>query len=280
MTNKKSANKKNKVVPTTSQKSDSTPNSRSKTNSKPGSKLFRERKPQASLLQAFKKAPRRFQPRGLFIIHEDHDIIVVDKSSGLLTVSTEKEKDNTAYNLLTNYVQKGNSKSRNRIFIVHRLDKNTSGVIVFAKTDQAKCFLQDNWQDFKKTYYGIIYGKPPAQEGIISTYLAEDKIHKMHSVKDKGKGKLSETKYKVLKTRGDYHLLEIGLITGRKNQIRVHMSENGCPIAGDKKYSKSRDKARRLMLHAAVITLKHPHTKEEITFKAKIPSSFDTLVKR
>ncbi len=226
----------------------------------------------------FKSPPKRYQPRGVTILYEDHDILGVDKRSGLLTVSNEKVRENTAYYLLTNYVRKGNPKSRNRIFIVHRLDRDTSGVIVFAKNINAKRYLQEAWQGFKKKYYAVVHGSPPEGEGLITTYLAENSIHKMYSVSDPQKGKLARTGYKVLRESEKFSLVEIDLLTGRKNQIRVHLAEKGCPVAGDKLYGEKEKGIRRLALHAASIELSHPHTKEKMTFETKVPAYFKSLV--
>ena len=226
----------------------------------------------------FKAPPKRFQPKGISVLYEDHDILVVDKINGLLTVSTEKDKENTAYYLLTDYVRKGNKKSKNRIFIVHRLDRDTSGVIVFAKNEKAKRYLQDEWQQFKKTYFAVVHGVLSEKQGVISSYLAENSIHKMYSVKDPEKGKLAKTGYKVLQESEKYSLLEVDLLTGRKNQIRVHFAEKGWPVAGDKKYGVKEKGIKRLTLHAASITIVHPYTKEEMTFEARIPGYFYSLV--
>ena len=227
-----------------------------------------------------KSPSKKHQPRGLTLLHEDRDILVVDKMSGLLTMSNEKVKVNTAYYLLTNYVRKGNPKSRNRIFIVHRLDRDTSGVIVFAKNENAKRYLQGEWQGFTKKYYAVVHGTLPEKEGVISSYLAENRIHRMYSVDDPKKGKLARTGYKVLRESKKYSLLEIDLLTGRKNQIRVHFSEKGCPVAGDKVYGEKEKGIKRLALHAASITILHPHTKEKMTFEAKVPAYFNSLVTR
>lgn len=226
----------------------------------------------------FKAPPKKFQPRGLSILFEDHDILVVDKASGLLTVSTDKIKKNTAYYLLNDYVKKGNRKSRNRIFIVHRLDRETSGVIVFAKSEKAKHYLQDNWQSFHKRYSAVVCGRLSEKEGVINSYLAENSIHKMYTVNTPEKGKLAKTGYKVLQENLKYSLLEVSLLTGRKHQIRVHFAEKGCPVAGDKKYGKKDKQVKRLALHAASITIRHPFTKEEMSFEAKIPGYFYSLV--
>ena len=225
-----------------------------------------------------KSPPRKHQPRGLSILYEDPDILVVDKMSGLLTVSNEKVKEKTAYYLLNNYVQKGNPKSRNRIFIVHRLDRDTSGVIVFAKNEKAKRYLQEEWQGFTKKYSAVVHGRLLDKEGVITSYLAENRIHRMYSVDDPEKGKLARTGYKVLRESKKYSLLEIDLFTGRKNQIRVHFSDKGCPVAGDKIYGEKEKGIKRLALHAASITILHPHTKEKMTFEAKIPAYFRSLV--
>ncbi|MEN8198798.1 MAG: RluA family pseudouridine synthase [Thermodesulfobacteriota bacterium] len=226
----------------------------------------------------FKQPPKRFQPKGLAVLYEDHDILVVDKQSGLLTMSTGKAGEKTAYTLLTDYVRRGNPKSKNRIFIVHRLDKETSGVLVFAKTEKAKRSLQDNWQNFNKKYSAVILGTLNKKEDIITSYLAENSIHKMYSVSNPEKGLLAKTGYKVLKESKQYSLLEIDLLTGRKNQIRVHFAEKSCPVAGDKKYGEKQKNVKRLTLHAASLTLRHPHTKEEMTFEAKIPGYFYSLM--
>lgn len=226
----------------------------------------------------FKSPPKRFQPRGLAILYEDHDILVVDKVSGLLTVSNEKVKENTAYYRLNKYVRKGNQKSRNRIFIVHRLDRDASGVIVFAKNENAKRYLQEEWQQFKKKYYAVVHGTLSKKEGVITSYLTENRVHKMYSVNDPKKGKLAKTGYKVIRESKKYSLLEIDLLTGRKNQIRVHFSEKGNPIVGDKIYGEKEKGIKRLTLHAASLTILHPYTKEKMTFEAEVPAYFKSLV--
>ena len=226
----------------------------------------------------FKSPPKRYQPKGLSILYEDRDILVVDKVNGLLTVSNEKVRENTAYYLLNTYVRKGNQKSRNRVFIVHRLDRDTSGIIVFAKNENAKRYLQEKWQGFEKKYYAVVHGTLPMKESVLTSYLAENRAHKMYSVDDPQKGKLAKTGYKVLRGSKKYSLLEIDLLTGRKNQIRVHFAEKGCPVAGDKKYGEKIKGIKRLTLHAASITILHPYTKEKMTFKTKVPAYFESLV--
>jgi len=227
----------------------------------------------------FKQPPKRFQPRGITVLYEDHDIIVVDKASGLLTVSNEKVRENTAYYWLTHYVRKGNAKSKHRLFIVHRLDKSTSGVLIFAKTEKAKRHLQEEWHGFKKIYHAVVHGEMPQQKGVITSYLTENSVHKMYSTKDPTKGEFASTGYTVLRQSTKYSLLEIELHTGKKNQIRVHMADNDCPVAGDKKYGDGRKGCRRLALHSSSLSVTHPHNKEPMTFTSRMPRMFETMVK-
>ncbi|NQT91632.1 MAG: RluA family pseudouridine synthase [Lentisphaerae bacterium] len=227
----------------------------------------------------FKRPPKKYQPKGLSIIYEDRDILVADKASGLLTIANDKVRENTAYFLLTDYVRKGNQKSRNRVFIVHRLDRDTSGTIVFAKTEEAKRYLQAEWHDFKKIYYAVVHGSPQEKQGVITSYMAENSALRMYSTNDPKKGKFASTGYRVLKESNENSLLEIDLHTGRKNQIRVHLAERGHPVVGDKKYGIKEPGIKRLALHAAALTIRHPHTKETMTFEAKLPSYFNSLVR-
>ncbi len=226
----------------------------------------------------FKRPSKKHEPKGLTILYEDQDILVVSKTNGLLTVSTDREKDKTAHFLLNDYVKKGNARSKNRVFIVHRLDKDTSGILVFAKNEKVKRYLQDEWAAFNKTYFAVVHGKLQEKEGVITSYLLENKAHRMYSVKDAKKGKFSKTGYKVVKESSKFSLLEIYLFTGRKNQIRVHFSEKGHPVVGDKMYGKIDKGIKRLALHAASLTISHPFTKEKMIFETEPPLYFKTLV--
>ncbi len=226
-----------------------------------------------------KVPPKKYHPHGLAIVHEDQDILVVDKVSGLLTVSSPSERERTAYFLLNDYVRKGDVKSKKRIFVVHRLDKDTSGLLVFAKSEEAKFYLQDQWQAFQKTYLAVVEGEMREPSGEIVSYLAENSAHYVYSTKDETVGKLAKTGYRVLKNAGTFSLLEIDLITGRKNQIRVHMADKGHPVAGDKKYGARQAGVKRLCLHSASLTLLHPHSKKEMRFKAELPAYFKMLTK-
>ncbi|WP_372643602.1 RluA family pseudouridine synthase [Ancylomarina sp.] len=229
--------------------------------------------------QKTKKISTKYQPKGLTILFEDQDIIVVNKISGLLTMASDREREKTAYFLLSNYVKKGSPRSKNRVFIVHRLDKDTSGVLVFAKTEKAKFFLQDEWQSFSKKYVAVLEGKMREKEGIITSYLAENSIHRVFSVRNADKGKFAKTGYKVIKESERFSLVHIHLFTGRKNQIRVHFYDQGCPVAGDKVYGEKSVGIKRLALHAATLTIRHPHTNKEMTFETNTPSYFKQLIK-
>lgn len=224
-----------------------------------------------------KPVSQKHMPRGLTILYEDQDILVVDKVAGLLTIGTDRDKENTAHFLLNAYVKKGNPRSRNRVFIVHRLDRETSGVLVFAKNEKAKRFLQDHWQDFQKRYYAVVEGCPSKPSGEIESYLFESDSLRVYSVRDPHQGKYSKTAYKVVREMNGYSLLEISLLTGRKHQIRVHMAELGHPVAGDKVYGKPNKDSSRLALHAFSLTLIHPFTHKEMCFETGLPASFKSL---
>ncbi len=217
-------------------------------------------------------------PRGLVVLYEDEDIIVVDKPAGLLTVGTDSDKSRTAYFVLTDYVRKGAARSRNRVFIVHRLDRETSGVLVFAKSEEAKLRLQEQWPETDKKYLAVVHGKCRKRSETITTYLAENKAHVVYSTSDPAKGKLSRTAYRVLRQTKDFALLEVDLLTGRKNQIRVHLAGIGHPIVGDRKYGKGNDAHTSLALHARTISFKHPFTGKQLTFSARVPGHFSKLV--
>jgi len=225
-----------------------------------------------------KRSTNKHLPKGLKILYEDKDILVVDKPAGLLSVATATNKTRTAYYFLTDYVRKGCPKSRNRLFTVHRLDQWTSGVLVFAKSEEIKLRLQAQWKETKKKYLAVVHGRPAQKEGIITSYLAENKAFVVYSTPDPAKGKLSRTAYKVLKETGQFSLLEVGLLTGRKNQIRVHLADSGHPVVGDRKYGKAADRFRRLALHSKSISFKHPATGEQLTFDTKVPAYFRNLL--
>ena len=203
----------------------------------------------------------------LKIIYEDKNIIVVDKQPHLLTIATEKEKEKTLYHEVLEY-EKGKHKG-NHIFIVHRLDKDTSGIVLFAKSLKIKYFFQDNWSDVKREYIALVEGKVLNKKGTIKSYLAENKNHVTYSTNNKNIGKLAITEYEVIKSNNQFSLLKINLLTGRKNQIRVHLSEMGHPIVGDKKYGSKYNFLKRLALHANKLSYK------EYLFESEVPFNID-----
>jgi 23S rRNA pseudouridine1911/1915/1917 synthase len=221
---------------------------------------------------------RKDHLKGIGIIYEDRDIIVIDKPPRLLTMASASEREKTAYHILTDYVRKGCAKSPKRVFIVHRLDRDTSGIVIFAKTETAKNHLQEQWDQTEKKYIAIVYGKLPEKSGVITSYLAENAAHVVYSTKNKSIGRLSTTAYKVLKETRDFSALEIDLVTGRKNQIRVHFAEKGHPVVGDSKYGKKDDMHKRMALHARSISFPHPWNGRRISLEAKIPDYFTGLV--
>jgi RluA family pseudouridine synthase len=218
--------------------------------------------------------------RGLVLLYEDQDLLVVDKPAGLLTIGTATDRTRTAYFILTDYVRQGRARSRNRVFIVHRLDRETSGILVFAKHETAKLRLQGAWDETEKKYLAVVHGRCEKTSETITSYLAENKAHVVYSTSDPAKGKLSHTAYRVLRQTRDFALLEVDLLTGRKNQIRVHLAGIGHPIVGDRKYGQSTGPSRRLALHAQSISFKHPMSGKPLSFAAKVPGYFQELVGR
>ena len=228
-------------------------------------------------MKAIKPVPHRHKPQGLTILYEDQDIIVIDKSSGLLTVKANYEKQRTAHQILTDYIRRGNARSTKQLFVVHRLDRDTSGVLVFAKSFQAMENLKQQWGSVTKEYLAVVHGILTEKSGTITSYLAENDDYEVSSVNDPEKGKLAITKFKVIKETNKFSLLEIELLTGKKNQIRVHFFEKGHPIVNDDKYGNKGKIGGRLALHSHYLTFKHPHSGIELTFEARAPDYFDTF---
>lgn len=224
-----------------------------------------------------KKIRGRHQPRGVTVLYEDRDIVVVDKAAGLLTVGTDRQKEETAFRRLGDYVRKGNSKSRERVFIVHRLDREVSGILVFARTPFAKKAMQEQWDTVEKRYLALVHGTPREPDGVFGSYLVEEGVHRVHSTDDPKRGKFAETAYRVLGHAHGVSLLEIFLLSGRKHQIRVHLSENRLPILGDGKYGDKRDGSHRLALHAKSIRFAHPYSGEPCFFETRTPALFSKV---
>ena len=212
----------------------------------------------------------------LDIIYEDKELIVVNKPAKKLTIATNKEELNTLYHEVYEYVHKKNK--RNRIFIVHRLDKDTSGVVLFSKNEKLKYLLQDNWNEITKRSYLAIVEGIVKDKGTVKSYLKETKTLLTYS-SNKKDGKLAITEYEPITYHNKNTLLKINIKTDRKNQIRVHMKDIGHPIIGDKKYGSKKDLYKRMTLHAYELELIHPITKKKMVFTAKIPNCFNEFKK-
>lgn len=228
--------------------------------------------------RSHKKIPKKYHPKGFEILYEDRDIIVGNKAAGFLTVRALWNKEGSIHSRLNEYVRKGNPKSHKRVFVVHRLDQDTTGVMIFAKTFKVQETLKAQWKGTKKIYYAVVHGHLKEKSGTIESYLEEDEDYVVHSSQDKAKGELAKTAYKVLKETEKYSLLEIDLLTGKKNQIRVHMADLGHPVVGDEKYGAGKPRSRHLALHSKSIAFAHPFSGKRMMFEAPVPEWFDKLM--
>ena len=219
------------------------------------------------------------------ILHEDRDVVVIDKPAGMLTTHTRAKESNTAEEWLNDYVRKGQAKSRKHVWLVHRLDRETSGVMMFAKSEEVAEAFRANWNELtEKTYVARVEGEIAEERGVFESWLREDADgYKVRSVKGPASGsrsssgsrdirapKLARTEWRKLSIEDGTTLVEVTLKSGRKNQIRVHFSEAGHPVVGDVKYGGQ--KASRLYLHSAKLKFKHPHSGKWLEF-ASHPSS-------
>lgn len=220
-----------------------------------------------------------FYNRRLQLVYEDDDIIVVNKGYGLLSIGNDKIKDGTAYSILRDYLK--SKDPRNKLFIVHRLDQHTSGLMVFAKNTEAKEIMQHNWNNMvrRRQYVCVVEGKIDPPEGEVKSYLAENSKYLVYSTDNPEEGKLAYTRYKAIKSANGYTLVEVELETGRKNQIRVHMKDLGHPIIGDRRYGARTAPIHRLALHARTLVFIHPVSRKLMEFETPIPASFVSMVK-
>ena len=211
------------------------------------------------------------------ILYEDTGLIAVDKPAGLLSMGNERERRRTAYRAVSDYV-KAREPGR-RIFIVHRLDRDTSGVLVFAKDEKLKRALQDNWENVvkKRGYLAAVEGTLPQREGMVRSYLHETATHLVYSGPRGRQAKEAVTRYRMVAENRGYTLAAVEIDTGRKNQIRVHMQDLGCPLAGDRQYGAQTDPMGRLALHADVLVLTDPRTRRALTLRAPLPITFRRL---
>ncbi len=215
----------------------------------------------------------------LQLVYEDEYVVVVNKGYGLLSVSRGAAKpETTAYNIVKNYLKE--CDSRQKVFIVHRLDRDTSGLMMFAKTPEAKEAMQHNWNNMvlERKYVAVVEGNVENDEGVIRSYLGETSAHEVFSTQDPQQGKLAVTRYKVLARGQGRSLVEYSLDTGRKNQIRVHSRELGHPIVGDRRYGASQSPIGPLCLHARTLRFVHPQSRNDMNFQLPVPAKFLKLV--
>lgn len=225
------------------------------------------------------KAIHRNLPEGLAILHEDNDVIVVLKAHGLLTVATERERDTTAQAYLNVYL--GQKKGEERIQVVHRLDRETSGVLIFAKNAYAREQLKEQFaaHTVDRVYIAVIEGQMDPEAGTFASYLRERRDLKMESVNEHPDAKFAVTHYRTIETNGSYSMLEVTLETGRKNQIRTHLSEARHPIIGDRMYGSEINPIGRLGLHAQLLGFDHPIARKHMVFTAPVPKAFKSIVR-
>jgi 23S rRNA pseudouridine1911/1915/1917 synthase len=211
---------------------------------------------------------------GLKIIYEDQDLIIIDKPTGLLTIATDKEKRNTAYSFLSDYVKTADPD--NKIFIIHRLDRETSGLLMFAKNKTVKQQIQKTWTSTisQRTYIAVVEGELKKTEGTVISWLTESKAFIVYSSQNHKLGRKAITHYKKIRGNSEFSLLQVHLETGRKHQIRVHMQDINHPILGDKKYGSGLNPIRRMGLHSQVLAFTHPRTGEACRFETPIPKKF------
>ena len=215
----------------------------------------------------------------LDIVYEDKSIIIINKPAHMLTISTDNEKEKTLFHKVMLYEKRKNKN--NKVFIVHRLDKDTSGLILLAKDEKTKYKLQNNWdKEAKRGYVCVVHGKTKDKD-ILKSYLMETKTLMVYSTKDTKNGKLAITEYQKIDENNKFTLLKVKIKTGRKNQIRVQLNDNGNSIVGDKKYGNNKfDPLRRLCLHANYLEIIHPITNKKMVFELPVPKEFTSLVKK
>ncbi len=212
----------------------------------------------------------------LKIVYEDKYLLIVNKKEKMLAISNEKENEKTLFHQVYLYIKRKNKN--NKIFIVHRLDYDTSGLMIFAKSENVKKILQDNWDKVIRKYMAIVEGQVLEKNRTLKSYLKETKTNLVYSTKQKD-GKLAITSFTRILTNEKYSLLDISIKTGRKNQIRVQLNDIGYPILGDKKYNPNKCKVKRMYLHAYYLEFTHPITKELLKFELDIPKSFLEIIK-
>ncbi len=225
-------------------------------------------------------ASHRLERAQIYPVYEDDALIVVDKPSGLLTVATDREHADTLYVRVNEYLRGRKSAGVARAFVVHRLDRETSGLVLFAKSDPVKRLLQNAWPTVEKIYWAVVQGRPSVDQGTITSYLIEDSnsLKVFASDRSIAGSRLAVAHYRVLKTRSDRSLVEVRLETGRKHQIRVQLASVGCPVVGDRRYGAKSDACSRLALHAGKLLLAHPLTCLPLDFNSRLPKTLQKLI--
>ena len=213
---------------------------------------------------------------GLTIVHLDDAVVVVEKPAGLLSMGSEREKEKTAYRILNTHLKALMKTPAQQVFIVHRLDRETSGLMMFARTESAQAALQRDWKGVIKRYLAVVEGLPADAQGTLKDRLVEGKSLMVHRVEEGGE--LAITHYRVLRAKGARSLLELTLETGRRNQIRVQLAALGHPVAGDRKYGAKTDPARRLALHACELKFRHPVSGAPMEFHSALPARLKALI--
>lgn len=223
-------------------------------------------------------APRTVLGSGIKIFFEDATLLVIDKPTNLLSIASEAEQEKTAYFQLNEYLKDSRPHNPDRVWIVHRLDRETSGLMVFAKTPQAKEFLQGNWELAEKRYQAVVEGRLREERGTFESDLNETNPFKVFSAPASEVTRHALTHFEVLRRGRHLSLVELTLETGRRHQIRVHLTDAGCPIIGDKKYGAKSDPAKRLGLHSCKLQFTHPTTGAEMKFESPLPKELARLV--
>ncbi len=223
-------------------------------------------------------APKTSLPSGIQIFYEDAHLLVIAKPENLLSIASEAEPEKTAYFQLTEYVRQAHPRSKERVWIVHRLDRQTSGLMVFAKTPETKEILQSRWDQFEKKYEAVVEGRLPQETGTLKSDLDESNPFKVFIRPASALTRHAVTHYRVLKNNRHRSLVELTLETGRRHQIRVQLSSLGCPIVGDEKYGAKSDPAGRLGLHSCFLRLIHPVSSQELRFTSPLPKPLAKLV--
>lgn len=215
---------------------------------------------------------------GLSIVYEDDDLLVIYKQEGLLSISGQNKEDNTAFRILHEHVRE--QSINNKIFVIHRLDRETSGLMLYAKNQLVQEQMQKSWSDLmlERTYIAVLEGEIEEDKGVIKSWLTEGKTFKVHSSFKPNQGQLAILNYKTLKKDKYYSMVEVWLDTGRKNQIRVQFQAIGHPVVGDKKYGATSNPIKRVALHAKTIRFIHPISKKELSFDSNIPAAFKKLI--